>query len=65
MANRRTQRIREQLRQHPNPRAGRSSVSPSLMEHMHRVYGSAPTAPASSPHSQLAQRMEARRKRQR
>ncbi len=65
MADRRTQRIREQLRQQPNPRAGRSSASASLIEHMQRVYGSASTTPASSPHTQLAQRMEARRKRQR
>jgi len=65
MADRRTHRIREQLRQHPNPRAGRSSASQSLTEHMHRVYGTAPTAPASNPHTQLAQRMASRRKPQR
>lgn len=63
MADRRTQRIREQLRQHPNPRAGRSSASQSLAEHMQRVYGASPTT-ATDPHTQLAQRME-RRKRQR
>ena len=62
MADRRTQRIREQLRQQPNPRAGRSSASSSLLDQMHRTYSSGPASAPTSPHTQLAQRFERRAK---
>ncbi len=65
MVDRRTQRIREQLRQHPNPRAGRPSAPLPLVDQIRRIYNASPLhpPPSSNPHSQLAQRLEARRKR--
>ncbi len=64
MVDRRTQRIREQLRQHPNPRAGRPSAPLSLVDQMRQIYNSSPLEPTPSrnPHSQLAQRFQSRRK---
>lgn len=66
MVDRRTQRIRDQLRQHRNPRAGRSSVSQPFVAQMHRMYAPDTTpAPSPNPHTQLAQRLDTRRKGQR
>jgi HPt (histidine-containing phosphotransfer) domain-containing protein len=64
MVDRRTQRIREQLRQHPNPRAGRQSAPSTLTDQIRRIYGSsaAHSAAEISPHTQLAQRLGKRLK---
>lgn len=63
MADRRSQRIRDQLRQHPNPRI-RATVGPlPFTEQMRRVYAPPETAPSSAPdlHSQLARQIAQRR----
>lgn len=63
MVDRRTQRIREQLRQQRNPRAGRPSAPLSLADQMRRIYGSSPAHSSDeNPYSQLAQRFEKRLK---
>jgi hypothetical protein len=64
MSDRRSQRIRAQLRQQPNPRAGRPTNCLPFTEQMRHVYLKAdvqPAAPADS-HRQLARQLEIRRK---
>lgn len=65
MADRRSQRIREQLRQHPNPRIRATAEPLSLSDQMRRLYlppnPAAPTTPDL--HSQLARQLAQRRSR--
>lgn len=62
MSNRRSQRIREQLRQHPNPRS-RGHESLSFTEQMRRVYLPSQAQPDSptDQHAQLARQLGSRR----
>lgn len=62
MSDRRSQRIREQLRQHPNPRS-RGPESLSFSEQMRRVYMPSQAQPVSPTdhHAQLARQLGSRR----
>ncbi len=64
MSDRRSQRIRAQFRQHPNPRAGHSANALPFIEQVRHVYLKADISsaePADS-HRQLVRQFEARRK---
>jgi hypothetical protein len=63
MSDRRSQRIREQLRQHSNPRSRNAPESLSFAEQMRRAYLPAQAQPVSptDSHSQLARQLESRR----
>ena len=63
MSDRRSQRIREQLRQHSNPRSRSGPESLSFAEQMRRVYLPSQAQPVSpiDNHAQLARQLETRR----
>jgi hypothetical protein len=63
MSDRRSQRIREQLRQHPNPRSRNAPESLSFSEQMRRVYLPSQAQPVSPTdhHAQLARQLGSRR----
>jgi hypothetical protein len=64
MHDRRSQRIREQLRQHPNPRSHDRALTPSFADQLRRTYlppHAAPPAPDG--HAQLARQLSHRRRR--
>ena len=66
MLDRRSQRIREQLRQHPNPR--NAQIAPlSFGEQIRKVYLSSSNQgqPIGDEHTQLARQLEVQRKRRR
>lgn len=62
MSDRRTQRIREQLRQHPNPRGRTDPIS--FSEQIRRVYlpPYGQHSPTPDQHGRLARQLEAQRK---
>ncbi len=62
MLDRRSRRIREQLRQNPNPRAGQPSRPLPFEERIRQVYLKAQPQPAlaSDVQAQLAQRLQRR-----
>ncbi len=62
MSDRRSQRIRQQLRQHPNPRSRTEPIS--FSEQIRRVYLPPYDQPSAAPdhHGQLARQLEAQRK---
>ena len=62
MSDRRSQRIREQLRRHANPRSTSSSEPVSFSEQLRRVYLPSGQKPTPDYHSQLARQLEAQRK---
>jgi hypothetical protein len=64
MSDRRSQRIREQLRQHPNPRSGAAAAPSSLSAQLRRMYQPADTAQPQTVdhHAQLARQLAAQRK---
>ncbi len=64
MSDRRSQRIRAQLRQHPNPRAGHSTDYLPFIEQMRHVYLKIDNQPATiaDSHRQLVRQFETRRK---
>lgn len=64
MSDRRSQRIREQLRQHPNPRSRTDAPPVSFSAQLRRTYQPADAAqpPAASDHEQLARLLAAQRK---
>jgi hypothetical protein len=63
MQDRRSQRIRQQLRQHPNPRS-RSTDTLSFSEQIRRAYLPPYPAHSATPdlHTQLARQLETQRK---
>lgn len=63
MSDRRSQRIRAQLRQHPNPRS-RTSENVTFNEQIRRVYLPPNAQHTTTPdmHGQLARQLEAQRK---
>ena len=67
MSDRRSQRIRAQLRQHPNPRIKPAAEPLAFSEQIRRVYlapqNHAPVEP--SEHAQLAQQLAGQRKERR
>jgi hypothetical protein len=64
MFDRRSRRIREQIRQHPNPRAGQPSTPVPFAEQMRQVYLKASVQPAvsSDSHTLLMRQLETRQK---
>ena len=63
MSDRRSRRIREQLRQHPNPRAPYTGANAPFADQLRRAYIPPHAAPSSAPdlHAQLARQIADRR----